>query len=1408
MNPTKLLVLAGLIVALSISAKDEPLLAIGVARIDITPDYPVRLHGYGGRRTNSQGVAQHLFAKAIAFGSDREGASILFTVDNLAVTGAVTDEVAARLKKRAKIAREQVALCSSHTHSAPMLTGAAPNIFSLDIIPEQQATIDRYTHELVDNLERVALAALSNRAPSKLSWSEGTVKFAKNRRVIRDGRAQFGENETAPLDHTLATMFVHGADGKLRAVLANYACHCTTLGGEWNQIHGDWSGYAQATLERDHPGAIALISIGCGADANPSPRGKLENAQAHGDEIAAEVGRLLALPSKPLTKLPDGKLNRFQLDFDPLPTRAQWEERATKPGIIGYHAKKNLARLDRGEKLPTRLPYVAQSWIFGDELAMVFLAGEVVVDYERRLKSEFDHTRLWVNGYANDVPCYIPSRRILTEGGYEAEDSLWYYDRPARLAMSSEDRIVEAVHDLVPKKFAAKSKRAEAPQPLSPQAALNSMRVAPEFTVDLVAAEPLIVDPVAIDWGADGKLWVVEMRDYPMGIDGKWEPGGCVKFLQDTNADGRYDNAKLFLDDLPFPTGVFAWRKGVLVCAAPDILYAEDTDGDGRADVVKKIFTGFATNNYQARVNSLSLGLDNWIYGANGLLGGKIRFVGETSSTSPISNGDSRNSSLPGELDIRGRDFRMNPDSGAFEPASGLTQQGRVRDDVGNWFGCDNTHLIWHYPFADEYARRNPHVTAPAPNVQVPQGREWNRLFPASQTLERFNDPNSANRVTSACGLEIYRDELLGREFYGNAFTCEPVHNLVHREVLTPDGVTFRSTRSTNEPSREFLASSDNWFRPVQARTGPDGALWVVDMYRFVVEHPRWIPSNRLAQLDVRAGDDKGRIYRVYPKDNPPRAIKNIAKLSTPELAAALDSPNGTERDIVHRELLNRGDKSAVGLVRDLTEKSSRSVVRIQAYSVMDAFGALDQGSLVKAFVREKDPAVRAHILRFGNDWRGDALAQAMRDDDMRVRFQAVLAKGDSSAWPLLPEATTNVWMRAAVLTSARSSAGSLFRQASWHADRENNFALVDGLFATMLAGGSLLGSLEDVLPRNSGEATAWRLRGTRTVVNLWRKKSAAGELKGEDLVYSEDFAETCRKIPRLCRQILNDHAASGTLRAEALRLLALVFAGNEDIGLLRGSVRTVTSRGVAIDALLAGDSLAIPDFFIPYWAEFSPAEREKIVNGLATRAAWSDALLKAVESGIISPTEVPIATRSKWLASKESTLRQRAEALWSARESNRAKLITHYRKAIGSNGSATRGAEVFEKVCASCHALNGRGHMVGPDLAALRDKSAEDFLVAILDPNAAIEPRFVSYTLETKDERSLSGVIRSETANGLTLVQGGGIEHALLRADVINIAASSLSLMPEGLEQGITPAEMSDLIAFLKQPAPAAANR
>ncbi|HXT39182.1 MAG TPA: neutral/alkaline non-lysosomal ceramidase N-terminal domain-containing protein, partial [Candidatus Angelobacter sp.] len=867
-------------------AEDAPAFQVGVAQVDITPDQPIRLTGYAVRKTESEGIEQRLWTKALAIGSDADGPALLITVDNCGVCANVIDEVAERLKAKAGIPRERIAVCSSHTHSGPCTVGFAPNIFAMPIPSGHQATIERYTRQLTDKLEQVALSALANRQPARLAWNEGTAGFARNRRVVVGTSAQFGDNALGPVDRSLPVLCAIGPDGRVRAVLANYACHCTTLGGEFNKLCGDWAGFAQQAIQRDFPGAVALTSIGCGADANPYPRGGADGglalARQHGEELAAEVKRIIEAQMIPIRAKLSCRAKRFDLPFDKLPTRAEWEERSKQDGIVGYHAKKNLERLNRGESLPPSLPYFVQSWSFGDQLAMVFLAGEVVVDYDLRLKKEFNADRLWITAYANDVPCYIPSRRILREGGYEAETSLWYYDRPARLAPAIEDLIVNAVHDVTPREFLADPKAAEFPAPKSPEESLAAMRTKPGLTIDIVAAEPLIVDPVAIDWAADGKLWVAEMRDYPMGIDGHWKPGGRVKLLEDTNDDGKYDKATAFIDGIPFPTGVTAYGKGVLICTAPDILYAEDTDGDGKADTVKKLFSGFATENYQARVNSLSPGLDNWIYGANGLIGGTIH-----------------GSAGGKEVNISGRDFRMHPGMGEFEPASGLTQQGRVRDDWGNWFGCDNSTLLWHYPLPDHYVRRNPFFAPPEPRVFVPADADPNQLFPLSRILDRFNDPGSAGRTTSACGLGIYRDEILGEDFYGNAFVCEPVHNLVHRLTLKPDGLTFKAYRAADEQQSEFLASKDNWFRPVQARTGPDGALWIVDMYRFVIEHPRWIPPERLAKLDVRAGDDKGRIYRVYPRGKKLRPVRDLTRLDPKELAAALNSTNGTERDRV-----------------------------------------------------------------------------------------------------------------------------------------------------------------------------------------------------------------------------------------------------------------------------------------------------------------------------------------------------------------------------------------------------------------------------------------------------------------------------------------------------------------------------
>ena len=430
---------------------------VGVAVQDITPEYPIRLMGYGSRKTESSGIATRLKARALAIGPDEPagaGPAVLVAVDNCAVGAIVTEEVATRLKNKVGLKRERFAVCSTHTHCAPALKSELDFIFGTPIPDDQKARIARYTGELTDSIEKVALAALAARSPASLSWGQGEVAFAANRRVLKDGRwVNFGVNPNGPVDHSLPVLRATDASGKVLAVLFGYACHCTTLGGDFNQICAEWAGYACDEVERQFPGSTALAIIGCGADANPEPRRDLNDAKQHGLSAAREVSRLVKSALTPLPARIDAQLRKLELPLEPPPDRASLEKRAKLSGSEGLLARSLIARLDRGEQLETHVPYSVATWCFGDDLAIVLLPGEVVVDYALRLKWEIDQRRLWVVAYGNDVPGYIPSRRILSEGGYEADLSMVFYGHPARFSPATEDLIIQAVHSLLPEPF-------------------------------------------------------------------------------------------------------------------------------------------------------------------------------------------------------------------------------------------------------------------------------------------------------------------------------------------------------------------------------------------------------------------------------------------------------------------------------------------------------------------------------------------------------------------------------------------------------------------------------------------------------------------------------------------------------------------------------------------------------------------------------------------------------------------------------------------------------------------------------------------------------------------------------------------------------------------------------------------
>lgn len=424
---------------------------VGVARIDITPEGPIRLAGYGGRESESEGVLQPLWAKALVFGSDEQGPSVFMTVDLIGIPGHVREKVARRLSEKTQITPSQLVISSSHTHTGPEV-GNLLNHFGEPMPPEELGRIVQFQEELTDKLEQLALEALQDRRLSLVAWGQGEVGFAVNRRVIENGKwVGFGVVPSGPVDHSVPLLRITDPDsGSLRAVLVNYACHGTTLGGDTNKIHGDWVGEAQRIIEKRHPGATALVSIGAGGDANPEPRTGLEYTTQHGQKIADEVDRLLNCSLQPLATPPVGNLRKVNLPFSNIPTTQELVEQTAANGSEGYYAHLALDRIARGEPIPTSLSYPIQTWTFGDNLAMIFLAGEVVVDYSLRLKKELGSDHVWVTAYANDVPSYIPSRRIIEEGGYEAEYSQYSYDRPSPYIEEIEDLIVGTVYYMLP----------------------------------------------------------------------------------------------------------------------------------------------------------------------------------------------------------------------------------------------------------------------------------------------------------------------------------------------------------------------------------------------------------------------------------------------------------------------------------------------------------------------------------------------------------------------------------------------------------------------------------------------------------------------------------------------------------------------------------------------------------------------------------------------------------------------------------------------------------------------------------------------------------------------------------------------------------------------------------------------
>ncbi len=922
------------------------------------------------------------------------------------------------------------------------------------------------------------------------------------------------------------------------------------------------------------------------------------------------------------------------------------------------------------------------------------------------------------------------------------------------------------------------------------------MKLEEGWRIEPFASEPMVVAPVAMDWDERGRIFVVEDPGYPLNVEGRV---GRVKLLEDSNGDGQPDRVTVFADGLVLPTGVMRWKTGVLVTDAPDVWYMEDTNGDGRADVKNKVLTGFALTNPQHTVNGLLFGLDNWIHIAHenpataivfkdkfGDRGTEIRFAARPEAA----------------LKERGRNIRFRPESFEIEALSGTSQFGHAFDEWGHHFTLNNTFHARHEVVPARYLKRNPDLATSSAQEDMPDYGRPARVFPIAPQ-QRFEMLTNVGEFTSACGLTHWPG--------GSLFVAEPAHNLVHRAAISPNGATFVAKRPRGDT--EFLASTDPWFRPVNFYAGPDGALYLLDYYRLVVEHPEWMSPNQSQPKDLNAGNDRGRIYRLTPPGFAASKFDWPDKATSDQLAAQLSHPLAWWRRTAQRLLMDRRPQTP-----NLFATAASPEGRVHGLWTMEGLGRLDAETIGMAL---KDPVagVRENAIQLA-ETRLAALSDrllAMADDpDGRVRFQLLATLGwvDSAAARavrdrILDKDMADRWVQVAALSASPAEAARQFARGKGNA----------GLYRLI---GSVTGSrrqsaeIESMLARAIGtDAAQWRAAFLEGLASGLKQPVASA--RGRDLLFAI-YSSSDKPARRAAIRLMETMGVAGAASAEKALVVATDPKQDPD----------VRADSIALASLVPGNRLeqfaALLDPHPPEPVQSAAARAMGRIPGEATgrellkrwriltapvRMDAADALYRdpgriamvvaALKSGELQPWTLAFRHKRQLVMHRDPAIRDAARPLLEAAAGEREKVLAAYRDALSKPGDAARGREVFSNACGKCHKLNGQGSEVGPDLATVRNQPKQVLLEDILMPNRAISQGFEAYVVETVSSGTLDGVLGPQTATSITLRQEQGKEEVVNRKDIRNMYATNLSAMPGDMEKQVSVGQMADLLAYIQ---------
>ena len=942
-------------------------------------------------------------------------------------------------------------------------------------------------------------------------------------------------------------------------------------------------------------------------------------------------------------------------------------------------------------------------------------------------------------------------------------------------------------------------------KPLNARDELGTFQLDPNFTIELVASEPDIVDPVCFCFDARGDLYVVEMRGYPNGGKGEGKPNfaGRVRKLQDLDGDGYYETSTIFVDHLRFPCAITPWRDGFLIGDAPELLFVADRSGKGQADVRQVLYTGFGNSNIQQMINGLQYHHDGWVYGCNG------------GNESPVHSVEKPEAPV---VQLRGMHFRFKPDvPGSLEPTSGGGQYGLAVTESGQWLTCTNSQHLRHIVLPHQYLKRNPSLEVPAVTLDIPDHGAAARVYRISpfeawrvERTTRRAGSDDAKRfpqtelvpggyITSACGLAIDNGGTFPLRYQGNVFVCDPANNLVHRDVLVPTGSTYRAER--HDKDCEFLASTDTWFRPVFMANGPDGNLYVADFYREIIETPLSLPDDIKAKWNLNSRE-RGRIWRIKPKQSGVDApkTKKLSDCSNGELVQELQSPIGWRRDTALQLLAERRpDEPAVisQLVKLASDANAATV--ISSLSLLDQWQKLDEGHLLQAMLTPgtKYAGLRVNALRLTeklpklSDKFIEVIHAISKDDLPHVRFHLALSLGSlplsrkeklNLAHNLLAIGETDTWLETALLSSVTGIELDLLKTLA--TQNKGSVTILERLASLV----------RKVVPVD----TLQQDKSLQRLLQTDRSIPVLAIIQGFGPAYA-------RSIPGLTTSLSTlFHQPGVNLEQQKLAISLLSYSPwDETESLFRELLSpqsALVNQQQALQSLKAYSESGVASLLFAQWPGWSPNLRREAQEVLLSRGNFINLLLDKAEAGTFIWQQIDLARREQLMRSRNADVKKRALALQAKLGvSSRTQVLGKYQPALKLEGSSVQGKTLFAKQCASCHQLEGQGHVVGPDLlGALGNKTVDTILVDILDPNREVDPRYVNYVVVTKAGRTLTGIISSESSSSITFKRAEGTEETILRTDIDEVQGTGKSLMPENLEEQLSPQDLADVIKYL----------